>query len=33
MERLALTGAERQQLIQYVTDDVLGYGPIDRLPA
>src|SRR4051812_47473599 len=27
MERLALTGAERQQLIQSVTDDVLGYGP------
>ncbi len=31
MERLALTGAERQQLIQSVTDDVLGYGPIDPL--
>jgi pilus assembly protein CpaF len=30
-ERLALTGAERQQLIQSVTDDVLGYGPIDPL--
>ncbi len=31
MERLALTGAERQTLIQSVTDDVLGYGPIDPL--
>ena len=31
LERLALTGAERQQLIQSVTDDVLGYGPIDPL--
>jgi pilus assembly protein CpaF len=31
MERLALTGAERQQLVQAVTDDVLGYGPIDPL--
>ena len=31
MERLALTGAERQQLVQSVTDDVLGYGPIDPL--
>ncbi|MEX1006560.1 MAG: CpaF family protein [Acidimicrobiia bacterium] len=30
-ERLALTGAERQQLVQSVTDDVLGYGPIDQL--
>ncbi len=31
LERLALTGAERQQLVQSVTDDVLGYGPIDQL--
>jgi len=31
LERLALTGAERQQLVQAVTDDVLGYGPIDPL--
>jgi pilus assembly protein CpaF len=31
MERLALTAAERQQLVQAVTDDVLGYGPIDPL--
>jgi pilus assembly protein CpaF len=31
MERLALTGAERQLLVQSVTDDVLGYGPIDPL--
>ena len=30
-ERLALTGAERTQLVQSVTDDVLGYGPIDQL--
>jgi len=30
-ERLALTGTERQQLVQSVTDDVLGYGPIDQL--
>ena len=30
-ERLALTGAERQALVQSVTDDVLGYGPIDQL--
>ncbi|HEX9506559.1 MAG TPA: CpaF family protein [Acidimicrobiia bacterium] len=30
-ERLALTGAERQALVQSVTDDVLGYGPIDPL--
>ena len=28
-ERLALTVAERQVLVQSVTDDVLGYGPID----
>ncbi|MET0421571.1 MAG: CpaF family protein [Acidimicrobiia bacterium] len=30
-ERLALTAQERQQLVQSVTDDVLGYGPIDPL--
>jgi pilus assembly protein CpaF len=30
-ERLALSGAERQQLVQSVADDVLGYGPIDQL--
>jgi pilus assembly protein CpaF len=30
-ERLALTAAERQQLVQSVTDDILGYGPIDIL--
>jgi pilus assembly protein CpaF len=30
-ERLALTGPERQALVQSVTDDVLGYGPIDPL--
>ncbi len=30
-ERLALTGQERQLLVTSVTDDVLGYGPIDRL--
>src|SRR5437867_6900516 len=30
-ERLALTGAERQQLVAAVGDDVLGYGPIDKL--
>src|SRR6266849_6730837 len=30
-ERLALTGPERQLLVQSVTDDVLGYGPIDKL--
>src|SRR5215213_6081225 len=30
-ERFALTVAERQALIQSVTDDVLGYGPIDQL--
>src|SRR5215467_11887172 len=31
MERLALTAAERQVLVRSVTDDVLGYGPIDPL--
>src|SRR5689334_4875976 len=30
-ERHALTGPERQNLLQSVFDDVLGYGPIDRL--
>jgi pilus assembly protein CpaF len=30
-ERLALGSAERQALIQSVFDDILGYGPIDRL--
>src|SRR3954466_111531 len=30
-ERFALTVAERQVLVQAVTDDVLGYGPIDQL--
>jgi pilus assembly protein CpaF len=30
-ERIALTVAERQALVQSVTDDVLGYGPIDQL--
>src|SRR5215207_10906281 len=30
-ERFALTVAERQELMQAVTDDVLGYGPIDPL--
>jgi pilus assembly protein CpaF len=30
-ESSALSGAERAQLVQDVTDDVMGYGPIDRL--
>src|SRR5450759_488540 len=30
-ERLALGQGERQVLIQSVLDDILGYGPIDRL--
>src|SRR3954453_12954474 len=30
-ERFALTVAERQVLVQSVTDDVLGYGPIAHL--
>jgi len=30
-ERLALTANERQGVVQSVFDDVLGYGPIDRL--
>src|SRR3954468_3786502 len=29
-EKIALSAAERAQLIQDVTDDTLGYGPIDR---
>src|SRR5690348_6993985 len=29
-EHTALSAAERAQLIQDVTDDALGYGPIDR---
>ena len=29
-EQTALSAAERAQLIQDVTDDALGYGPIDR---
>jgi pilus assembly protein CpaF len=30
-ERLALTSQERQGVVQSVFDDVLGYGPIDKL--
>jgi len=30
-ERLALTAQERQALVRAVSDDVLGYGPIDPL--
>jgi pilus assembly protein CpaF len=30
-EATALSGAERAQLVQDVCDDVMGYGPIDRL--
>jgi pilus assembly protein CpaF len=30
-ERIPLTGPDRAQLVQDVTDDVLGYGPIDGL--
>src|SRR6478672_9122766 len=30
-ERLALTAQERQDVVQSVFDDVLGYGPIDML--
>jgi pilus assembly protein CpaF len=30
-ETAALSGADRAQLVQEVTDDVMGYGPIDRL--
>ena len=29
-EHIALSAAERAQLIEDVTDDTLGYGPIDR---
>ncbi|HEX2738367.1 MAG TPA: CpaF family protein [Acidimicrobiia bacterium] len=29
-ERAALTATEKAQLVQEVSDDVLGYGPIDR---
>jgi pilus assembly protein CpaF len=30
-EKIPLSGADKAQLIQDVSDDVLGYGPIDRL--
>src|SRR3954447_17632087 len=30
-ERIPLSGADRAQLLQDVTDDILGYGPIDGL--
>src|ERR1041385_1523042 len=30
-EKLPLSAADKAQLIQDVSDDVLGYGPIDRL--
>ena len=30
-ERVPLSAADKAQLIQDVTDDILGYGPIDRL--
>src|SRR5213076_1854954 len=30
-ERAPLSAADKAQLIQDVSDDVLGYGPIDRL--
>ncbi|MCU1426659.1 MAG: pilus assembly protein CpaF [Actinomycetia bacterium] len=30
-EASALSGSERAQLVQDVSDDVMGYGPIDRL--
>ena len=29
-EKIALSAAERAQLVQDVTDDTIGYGPIDR---
>src|SRR4051794_26255492 len=29
-ETIALSAAERAQLVQDVTDDTIGYGPIDR---
>src|ERR1700741_2954453 len=31
-ENIALSAAERAQLIQDVTDDTIGYGPNDRVP-
>lgn len=31
MERSPLSAADKAQLIQDVSDDILGYGPIDRL--
>ncbi len=31
MERAPLSAAEKAQLIQDIADDILGYGPIDRL--
>ncbi|MEL6984655.1 MAG: ATPase, T2SS/T4P/T4SS family, partial [Actinomycetota bacterium] len=30
-ERTPMSSAERSQLIQDVSDDILGYGPIDKL--
>src|SRR5437879_5498727 len=30
-EKVPLSGSDRAQLMQDVTDDVLGYGPIDQL--
>ena len=30
-ERTPLSAADKAQLIQDVSDDILGYGPIDRL--
>src|SRR5947209_2571918 len=30
-ERIPLSGSDRAQLLQDVTDDILGYGPIDGL--
>src|ERR1700709_1840415 len=30
-ERAPLSAADKAQLIQDVSDDILGYGPIDRL--
>ena len=31
LERAPLSAADKAQLIQDVSDDILGYGPIDRL--
>ena len=31
MERTPLAAADKAQLIQDVSDDILGYGPIDKL--